>query len=747
MASTYVFRDDLEADKQRAADAQVMTLGAPQPAAPAMPAAPQPTPQPAPTAPAAAAPSQAENPFEAFSKALEAQNPFKQQVKQNVQQTLANPGAAADAATVAARDRLARENNAAQEETRSQAISMYGGYQTGQAGQALDKFRNARLMNEQSFELDAAANKAGAVEQARNNAINQGVSLLGQEEQSRIADAQLAQNERMQDKQIASTEKMTYAGLELNRDQFEAADANAKKGLSLEESAQQLQKMGMDRDEAFRYAQLAQEKSIADQDIASREKLAMAQIGSAERLEASRQVYQSEQNKLDRELEKLLSNDRIQAQFQLADLDQTFQERMQANGFVQERELENMRADLQTRLQERGIAADVAKQIADQKFTELMAGRDQAFEERMTTLKQSWASGERIATQDWEGAMRASDQLHEEKITKLQSLLRLDEQQNAQAFQSAFQQMQNDFTLYRDTLGYDRETATRLAQEAFQERMTQAGFDQDTAMQATQLAHQVSENQKSRASQEMMAAASLAQQDSQFMQELEQRYHFSSEDLELRKQELGAQLQLMGLQGKQLEAALANDKIQNAMQIAALGMEIGDGSEGSMAPFVEQLGAALEGYMKGQGIDISSSDFVKALSSTGTPGTTGAVPGSADALADAKVQVDDILGRLPASVNRDLINSALDKTAKGGYSKSDLGELHGLPGFSGKPYAVGGKTYFIGNETPEMKDYAGFYFLTKAGVPEADAAKIMITTIGDQRFKAAYKALTGKDWT
>jgi hypothetical protein len=215
--------------------------------------------------------------------------------------------------------------------------------------------------------------------------------------------------------------------------------------------------------------------------------------------------------------------------------------------------------------------------------------------------------------------MQAGEMQHEEKMAKLSSLLRLDEQGNAQAFQTAFQQMQNDFTLYRDELGYDRETATRLAQEAFQERMQQAGFNQETAVQATQLAHQVSEGQKNRASQEMMAAASLAQQDSQFMAELEQRYQFNAQDLDLRKQELGAQLQLMGLQGKQLEAALANDKIQNAMQIAALGMEIGDGSEAAMAPFVEQLGKALEGYMTEQGIDITGGEFAKALTQKAAP--------------------------------------------------------------------------------------------------------------------------------
>ncbi len=797
MASTYVFREDLEADKQRAADAAqtnpIATLGAPQ--APTLPAAPQAAPQPAPMPSAPAAPSQAENPFQAFSKALEAQNPFKQQVKQNVQQTLANPGAAAEAANAAARDRLARENNAAQEETRSQAISNYGGYQTGQAGQSLDKFRNSRLMNEQSFELEAAANKAGVSEQARSNAINQGIGLLGQEEQSQLTREQLAQNERLQDKQIGSQEKLAYAGLDLEKNKFAAADANAKQGLSLEASAQALQKLGMDKEEAYKYASLSQAKSLAEKgltleesaqaleklgmdrqnaqyyaglaqqdkltqaEIASREKLAYAQIGSGERMQLADQNFQTAQKELDRSLEKMLSTDRIQAQFQLSALDRQFQEKMQSAGFVQEKDLETMRADLQKSLQARGIDAATATQIADQKFTELMAGKDQAFQQQMNTIKQSFITGERVSSQDWESAMHATDLQHDETMAKLTSTLRLGEAANAQAFQTAFQGMQNEFSEKMATSGFSHEEAMQSVAQNFQLQLEREGYTHEEAMQGAQLAVQVSENQMNRASQELMAAAQLASSDMQFQSELLQKYQLSSQDLEIRREELGANLKLMGLQGEQLQAAIQNDKVKSAMDIAALGMEIGNGSPESMAPFVEQFGAALSGYMKEQGIDISQSDFVKAMTTTTAPGTGSSADGFKqfgtviDTKSNLAPEMADTLKTylttltnayasakpgtiIPLSTGRGAdFDAAVNKLRQLGATQGVLDTYIHRDKTGDSQFGTGGVAY---KGTQAFADYAAYVKLLGSGLNEKDAQAAIGNLIGPDRTSAAF---------
>jgi hypothetical protein len=194
-------------------------------------------------------------------------------------------------------------------------------------------------------------------------------------------------------------------------------------------------KLGLDDKAADRIWQAAE----GEKQRATQEKVAFAQIGSQEKIQATQLAHESAQNELNRSLEKLLSNDKIAAQFQLADMDHQFQTVMQEKGFVQEKDLETMRADLQKTLQARGIDADTAKQVADQKFTEMMAGKDQAFQIQMNDVKQKFITGERIDTQTWDKTMQAGEMQHEELLAKLNSTLRLDEAKNAQAFQTSFQ--------------------------------------------------------------------------------------------------------------------------------------------------------------------------------------------------------------------------------------------------------------------------------------------------------------------
>ncbi|HLP29759.1 MAG TPA: hypothetical protein VK150_00265, partial [Geothrix sp.] len=311
--------------------------------------------------------------------------------------------------------------------------------------------------------------------------------------------------------------------------------------------------------------QVQQQEGAAER--AAREKLATAEIGSRERMQYADQTFQAAQSDLNRSLEQLLSNDRIGAQFKMAEMDQAFQERIQANGFVQDKDLEAMRADLQKSLQERGIQADTAKQIADQKFTAMQAEKDQAFQTQMEGMRQKFVTGERIGSQEWEGSMKTLDMRHEELLSKW-------------------------------------EIASR------------------EGMQTKELETQIKENAKARASQEMMAAATLAMTDKNFQAELQQRYQFNDQDIKLKTKELEGQLNLMGLQGEQLKGAIADQKVSSAMNIAALGMEIGDGSEEAMKPFAEQFGAAIEEYMKSQGITISSDDIEKSLMTGANKGKT-----------------------------------------------------------------------------------------------------------------------------
>jgi hypothetical protein len=738
--SNYYFRDDLEADKQRKADgfAPTATLAPPVASTPAPTAAPQDNTfgDLAKAANAVKPPDQKPDYFADFRSALDSQDPFKQQAQKSISDTFANPTAAYDAAANAQTDKLAREQAAQQEQQRQQAVLAFGGNQTGQVGKAMKAFDNQAIMQQAGLGRDIAAGRAAASETARNNAINQSVALLGENRSgaAQAADVGLRQSG------LASQEKVSFA--QLSQGDKSLAQQAMLAGNQLEWDKQAL-KLGLDDKAADRIWQAAE----GEKQRVTQEKIAFAQIGSQEKIQATQLAHESAQNELNRSLEKLLSNDKIAAQFQLADMDHQFQSLMQDKGFVHENDLETMRADLQKTLQARGIDADTAKQLSDQKFTEMMANKDQAFQIQMNDVKQKFITGERIDTQTWEKTMKAGEMQHEELLAKLNSTLRLDEAKNAQAFQTSFQTMQNDFSSLMQDRGFTHEEAMQTATQNFQMSMEKAGYTHEEAMQATQLAAQASENQMNRASQEMMAAAQLAQTDKQFSAELEQRYQFNASDLDIRKQDLAANLKLMGLQGDQLSAAIQNDKVKSAMDIAALGMEIGDGSKESMAPFVEQFGAALSGYMKDQGIDISKSDFVKAMTTKTKTTPSIDTGGTVGALQKAQDNVDKISDSLPAKVDAEKVKNELATIAKGDWIKTDALYLSDLPGAGKYVWGNGSKDVYNMAPKAEAFDYLGFYNLVKMGVPEKTAGDLVSQTLGSDRFKKAYKALTGKDWT
>ncbi len=43
-------------------------------------------------------------------------------------------------------------------------------------------------------------------------------------------------------------------------------------------------------------------------------------------------------------------------------------------------------------------------------------------------------------------------------------------------------------------------------------------------------------------------------------------------------------------------------------------------------------------------------------------------------------------------------------------------------------------------------DYVGYDRLIRMGLSEADAGSLLSEALGADRFKASYKAMTGKDW-
>lgn len=666
----YLFRDDIEADKQRKADAEaangVATLAASAPVAPAQPVALNPYGDLAKAAQAIKpAPTNGEKPdyFADFRASLDSQDPFKQKLAQNVNKTLDNPYAGFDAGASAQKDMLGNEIAAEGERRRVEAIRNSGGQQ-GMAEKAAGAFQNTAIMQQAALGRDLAAGRAQAGEAARSNAIGQGLQLTGQQDQVTIAGKQLAETARQFNTQQEFTEFATKEGWN--------QDAIARAWQSSENTKAQ----------------------------STTKEIAYAQIGSSERMQQSTEAHDTAMKDLDRSLEKLLSNDRIRASFDLAALDQTFQDKMSEKGFLHTKELEGMKATLAETLQAKGFDHDTAVQIAEQKFQVLKAENDQVFQEKMTGINQKFVTGERVSTQEWEGSMKSLDQRHADLM-----------QERAQLHEKG--------------------------------------------MQTDRIDAEIVENSKTRASQELMAAAQLASSDSHFHDELMQKYDISEQEMGIRRTEMEANLGILGLQGEQLKGAIADSKVKSAMDIAALGMEIGNGSAEAMAPFVEQFGAALSGYMKEQGIDISKSDFVKAMTTHATTGTT--------SQKDAAKTFDSILdskGGFSTPEKADEIKQGV-KDLTTSYASASPGKVVSLSTGNGADFDAAierlkgkGLTSFDGivsrdrvgefskhyeyEGTQAFADYTAFTKLLNNGLSLTDAQDALSSLVGPNRATAAF---------
>lgn len=787
-APTYVFRDDLQKEQERQdAAAQAGVQAAPS-NTPAVQSAIAPAAQPpaggdpfgslAKTMAATAAPRPAQpaqqaqvNPFEAFNAALEAQRPIQKQIQQSVEKTLANPYEAADASNAAARDRLAREANAAAEERRGQAVTAYGGYGTGQATRDLNKFQDTRLLNQQSFELDAAGNRAQLGEQTRSNAVSQGLGLLGENRagattaagladsaasrtsQENIAYAGLAQTERQmaiqasqfksqQDFTAAMTEK-GYAQDEIAR-AWQAAESEKARAsqekisyaqLSLEEKKLVTQADQFDNELDFKKAALANGNDQAAIDRAwnasqntderaLREKLANAQIGSAERLQAGEQAWQSAEAAKAQTLEKMLSDDRIQAQFGLATLDQTFQEKMQTTGYLQTKDLQAMRNDFEKELQASGIAADVAKQLADHQYSSMEAQRDRVFNASQSELNRTWESGERIGAQDW---------------------------------QTSFKQLE-----------FNQQDLMQEREAALQKGLQTEQIDAEIKKVGMQIA-----------SQELMSAAQLAQEDRQWAKDYLMKKGIAEEEIAQSRAKLADDLATslinregLGLQNDVAKLAIQNSKVQSAMDLANWGVEMGNGSPEAMAPFVASIGQALSTALKEQGVNLTEEQIAKMIGSVGTtetPGGTGgaAAPGTLAATDSASEYFDSISDKVSANADPAIVDSMILKAAKPAFAlypqdpmdpnsktaeKLDRGIVNEIAAKYPSATTSGNNPTYrkVSNDpyptTQAAQDFYYFFALQKQGLTEKQAYDTLSRAIGKERLNAAYKTVTQKDW-
>ncbi len=130
----------------------------------------------------------------------------------------------------------------------------------------------------------------------------------------------------------------------------------------------------------------------------------------------------------------------------------------------------------------------------------------------------------------------------------------------------------------------------------------------------------------------------------------------------------------------------------------------------------------------------------------GTPGTGStfvpSTPGTKGGLDAAVAKLTETIGQMPATVKQDQIVTYLNAVT--GSSAQGSNDLATALAFIAKSENLPG---YAANKTSQAgKDYAAFAMMLKGGVPKASAFEILALAIGADRFKASYKALTGKEW-
>lgn len=317
--------------------------------------------------------------------------------------------------------------------------------------------------------------------------------------------------------------------------------------------------------------------------------IAAAQIGSAEKMQGSEQAFAAGENALSRELDKYGIDTRIQAETALQASDQAFLTAQQQRGYLNETELTNLRAEIESNLLKQGFTQEQAMQIADQKHQLNIQSNDQAFNQKLTELDQSWRTGERVGAQEHEEIINGLQMNHETMQNELQRVLQLDIQSNDIAYRNAAQSAAEAHDMVLTQLGLDSTQALQASQQVFEREMTNAGFDQQSAILAAQLTQDMNLAQMNIDSLEQRQTVELAQQNDQFAQSL----GLDKEKIgleQIRVSELINQnAKEFDLTEKQVNAALSSQGVADALNAVSVASQLFPDDEGALKPFADRL--------------------------------------------------------------------------------------------------------------------------------------------------------------
>lgn len=564
--------------------------------------------------------------------------------------------------------------------------------------------------------------------------------------------------------QRASSEKVAFADLSVREKQLAQAGAQFQDQLSFQKYALA---QGYTEAETARAWQSTQNQA----QIASSEKIAMADLSVREKtLAQSANQFQDQLAFQKDSLAKGFTENETQRAWQAAQAEkaQTFQgdqaakDREQANAQFYESlglSKEKLALDKTLGLGNLSIAQQQVANQASQFATEdefkryaLQKGLDAdsaklAWQSNESEIQRKWTSGERMSSEEFTSLVNKSQQTFEAAQNSLNRTLQLDVQGNSQKFEAAQTAAAQAYDAAKTDKGMSHEDALAASTQAFQKEMQAAGFTNEQALQAAQLSQQANIAKSQMELQSVMHMADLAQSDKQFGQKMGLDYA----QLDQQASQFSASLaenaaefaKTFGLNESQVNAALKSDEFKSELEKVQIGMQLSKDNPDAAKLFAKSLASTM-----GKALGLSPEDIAKGAAffeeSGGTASTV--TGGSGDALQAAKDSVDTVIGSLPASVNADKVKAELAATVQGGKTKVAALALGNMPGADVNVWGGSMKTAEAMKPTQAAWDYLGFYNLVKMGVPESTAADLLTKTLGADRFKASYKALTGKDF-
>lgn len=483
---------------------------------------------------------------------------------------------------------------------------------------------------------------------------------------------------------------------------------------------------------------------------ASAEKIALLQIGSAERLQDAQNRFSAAERERDRVLERESQALGINAQMALQRNQMDFDAVMADKGYLNAKDLETLKAGFAQELQRQGYSDQAALQAADHQARALEAEADRRFNAAQAEISRRFTTSERIGAETFAKSIQGIEAQQEERMARLTSALGLEAEEKRFAYQQALQAGQNAWA-----------SGEAAADRAFQSKLKELGFTQEQALLATRLQHEALQADKQLAQQYTMFLAEQAQEDGQFAQQL----GLEREKIQAAKEQWTQEfekvmLPQLGIAQEQWAETKKNAQFDRELDLAMTGIEMWDGEDvDSIRPFIERLAKTMGGALGVPPEQLEAAiqkNFAPASNPTGEPKNTASAHRAFEEILEKTAGfVSDEARTRTLTLAKDLTNQAA------GFQEGAVNKLpyayNGLystavtrlksKGVDGDPLKAivtrkdtnnltGAK--FRYTASPEFADYAVYVSLLNSGISkEEDAQAALRALVGADRAAAA----------